>query len=147
MVALQGKKFNARKEESKADMYLNIRVWRFIFKCSNCSAEIWLKTDPKNADYVVEHGAHRNYEVYKEAEQQQEAERAEIEQEEKADVMVALEHKRNAARDEMERNEVIEENARAQRASSAGRHSRSHLVAAAIDSSGRESARGCCRRS
>ena len=50
----RGTKFNAMKEE--AGEYLGIPVWRFYFRCSNCSAEMAMKTDPKNADYVCELG-------------------------------------------------------------------------------------------
>jgi hypothetical protein len=31
-----------------------------------CSAEITFKTDPKNTDYLAEHGASRNFEPWRE---------------------------------------------------------------------------------
>lgn len=37
-------------------MYLTIKIYRFYIRCPRCSAEITFKTDPKNADYVCEHG-------------------------------------------------------------------------------------------
>ena len=36
-------------------------------RCPQCAAELAIKTDPKNGDYVVELGASRNYEPWKEA--------------------------------------------------------------------------------
>jgi hypothetical protein len=60
---LQGKKFNARKETVTNEDYYGIRIFRFYIKCTLCSTEITFKTDPKNADYICEHGASRNFEV------------------------------------------------------------------------------------
>lgn len=57
----KGKKFNARKETAKEE-YMGLKIFRFYIKCTLCSAEITFKTDPKNADYVCEHGAKRNFE-------------------------------------------------------------------------------------
>ncbi|PIA41452.1 hypothetical protein AQUCO_02200103v1 [Aquilegia coerulea] len=59
----QGTKFNSRIEQDSQNMYLDIiKIYRLYFKCSNCSAEIIIKTDPKNSDYIVETGATRNRE-------------------------------------------------------------------------------------
>ncbi|GHJ84122.1 hypothetical protein NliqN6_0524 [Naganishia liquefaciens] len=58
----KGKKFNAKKETAKGEEYYGIKIFRFYIKCTRCSAEITFKTDPKNADYICEHGAKRNFE-------------------------------------------------------------------------------------
>ncbi|KAJ1023338.1 hypothetical protein NDA18_004864 [Ustilago nuda] len=57
----KGKKFNARKELVLGEDYYGIKIFRFYIKCTQCSAEITFKTDPRNADYVAEHGASRNF--------------------------------------------------------------------------------------
>lgn len=41
---------------------------RFYYRCTHCSAEFCMKTDPKTADYVVEAGATRNYEPWRDKE-------------------------------------------------------------------------------
>ncbi|KAG0260245.1 hypothetical protein DFQ27_003644 [Actinomortierella ambigua] len=61
----KGKKFNARKETTN-EMYLSTKIFRFYIRCNRCAAEITFKTDPKNADYLAEHGAVRNFEPWKE---------------------------------------------------------------------------------
>lgn len=61
----KGTKFNMRKEDVLGEDYLGIQIFRFYFRCPNCSSEITFKTDPKNSDYIVEHGAHRTAEPWK----------------------------------------------------------------------------------
>ncbi|ESR40863.1 hypothetical protein CICLE_v10027287mg, partial [Citrus x clementina] len=47
-------KFNFRQEDVIGEKYLGIQIFRFYFKCTRCSAELTIKTDPQNSDYVVE---------------------------------------------------------------------------------------------
>ncbi len=61
----RGKKFHARKETAE-ETYLGITIYRFYIKCPVCSSEITFKTDPKQADYIAEHGATRNAENWEE---------------------------------------------------------------------------------
>jgi hypothetical protein len=56
-----GTKFNMRKETVEEEDYLGIAIYRFYWKCSRCSGELTMKTDPKNSDYICEYGATRNY--------------------------------------------------------------------------------------
>lgn len=49
--------------------YLGIQIFRFYFKCTKCSAELTMKTDPQNSDYVVESGAARNFEPWRDEEE------------------------------------------------------------------------------
>ena len=103
----KGTKFNASKEE--AGDYLGIPIWRFYFRCSNCSAELAMKTDPKNADYVCELGARRNFEPWKEEEREKGEQTAAREDEERGDAMRALENRTMDNRREMDTLNALEE--------------------------------------
>ncbi|KAJ9536790.1 hypothetical protein OSB04_un000014 [Centaurea solstitialis] len=52
----KGTKFNSYKEDVIGE------IFKCYFNCTKCSAEITIKTDPQNSDYVVESGAARNVE-------------------------------------------------------------------------------------
>lgn len=56
-----GTKFNMRKETVTDETYLGIEIIRFFFKCTRCTTEITMKTDPKNHDYTCESNASRQY--------------------------------------------------------------------------------------
>ncbi|KAF7847152.1 hypothetical protein BT93_L3280 [Corymbia citriodora subsp. variegata] len=74
----KGTKFNSR---------------RFYFKCTKCSAELTIKTDPQNSDYVVELGETRNFEPWRERDEAVENEKRKRGAEETGDAMRRLENK------------------------------------------------------
>ncbi|KAH9819638.1 CWC16 protein [Melampsora americana] len=78
----KGKKFNARKEAAAGEHYFGIKIFRFYIKCPRCSNEITFKTDPKNSDYIAEHGAQRNFEPWREEESKKKNQGSEDEEEE-----------------------------------------------------------------
>lgn len=105
----KAKKFNARKETVEGEEYLGLKIYRFYFKCPICMAEITFKTDPKNQDYELEHGATRNFQAYRLAQMQAQQEAKDEEDEEKLNPMKMLENRTKASRREMEELEDLEE--------------------------------------
>lgn len=104
-----GTKFNMRKETALNEDYLGIKIYRFYFKCTVCYAELTFKTDPKNHDYIVEHGGSRNYEPWRDS-QMAEAMIKELRQEEEeGNTMKALENKTYDSKREMEILDALEE--------------------------------------
>ena len=91
----RGRKFNSKKEAMGGPdgRYLGIQRWRFYIKCTHCARTISFLTDPKNADYEMESGGTRNYEVYKDKAKTEEESAVEKDQEEKEDMMKALENR------------------------------------------------------
>ncbi|KAF1316354.1 Coiled-coil domain-containing protein 94, partial [Globisporangium splendens] len=105
----RGKKFNSRKEEVTEETYHGIRIFRFYIKCVTCSQEITFKTDPKRGDYVAEHGCVRNFEPWREHEDEEEAAHQKREDEEKGDSMKALENRTLDSKREMDILDALDE--------------------------------------
>lgn len=112
-------KFNARKETVEGEMYLTIKIYRFYIRCPRCSAEITFKTDPKNADYVCEHGALRNFDSSREEKILGEEMKLERQQQEENNPMKALENRTMESKKEMDILDALDEirtkNARTER--------------------------------
>mmetsp|Transcript_52634 Transcript_52634/g.127573 ORF Transcript_52634/g.127573 Transcript_52634/m.127573 type:complete len:382 (-) Transcript_52634:1854-2999(-) len=91
----RGRKFNSKKEPmgGSEGRYLGIQRFRFYIKCTHCARTLSFLTDPKNADYEMETGGTRNYEVHKDKEKTEEESALEKEEEEKDDPMKALENR------------------------------------------------------
>lgn len=66
-----------------------------------CSAEITFKTDPKNTDYLAEHGASRNFEPWRDEREVEEDRIAKLEEEEN-NPMKALENRTTDSKREMD---------------------------------------------
>jgi DNA-directed RNA polymerase subunit RPC12/RpoP len=88
-----GTKINCRKEDVIGETYLGIKIFRFYFKCSRCSAELIMKTNPQNSDYVIESGATRNFEPWRAEEEEIDEIRKKREAEEIGDAMKSLENR------------------------------------------------------
>ncbi|EEQ82642.1 hypothetical protein NCER_100621 [Vairimorpha ceranae BRL01] len=52
----KNKRFNTKQEEILEEKYYGIKTYRFIFKCTNCSSILSIKTDPKNGKYSTDKG-------------------------------------------------------------------------------------------
>jgi hypothetical protein len=78
-------------------------------KCTRCSAEVTFKTDPKNADYICEHGATRNFEPTTEAASHMPtaADDDEDEKSDEEDPMKALEESQAASKRQMEDEDAL----------------------------------------
>ena len=104
-----GTKFNMRKETCQDIDYLGIKIFRFYFKCTCCHSEITMRTDPKNHDYVCEHGASRNYEARRDMAHADTIMRAQKQLESQKDAMAKLESKTYDSKKEMEVLDALEE--------------------------------------
>ncbi|XP_028101111.1 splicing factor YJU2-like [Camellia sinensis] len=86
----KGTKFNSRKEEVIYETYLGIQIFMFYFKCTKCSAELTIKTDLPNSDYVVGSGASRNLACHCSLFQEVDKEKQKRNTEEMGDAMKSL---------------------------------------------------------
>ncbi|KAL5997580.1 hypothetical protein ACLOJK_008510 [Asimina triloba] len=98
----KGTKFNSRKEDVVGEAYLGIQIFRFYFKCTKCSAELTIKTDPQNSDYVVEAGATRNFEPWRAEDEEADKEKRKRDAEEMGDAMKSLENRTLDSKREMD---------------------------------------------
>lgn len=99
--------------------YLNIQIYQLHIKCTRCSAEIILRTDPKNNDYAMVKGAIRNMEPWRNRVAEEESvderldrlerEEAEAAGEEEKNAMADLEAKNADARREMAAADMLDE--------------------------------------
>ena len=103
-----GTKFHMRKETVLDEDYLGIKIYRFYFKCTRCSAEVTMKTDPKNHDYVCEHGASRNYEPWRDMANAEQVLRTRRNLDD-GDAMKSLENRTFDSKKEMELIEALDE--------------------------------------
>mmetsp|Transcript_1708 Transcript_1708/g.3641 ORF Transcript_1708/g.3641 Transcript_1708/m.3641 type:complete len:333 (-) Transcript_1708:1197-2195(-) len=107
----RGRKFNSKKEPVKGidGKYLGIQRFRFYIKCSDCSRPLTFLTDPKNADYEMESGGTRNYEVWHDETKTNAAFDKQLEDDEKMDSMKALENRVAESQREMAELDALEE--------------------------------------
>ncbi|KAF7543134.1 hypothetical protein G7Z17_g10987 [Cylindrodendrum hubeiense] len=115
----KGRKFNSRKETPLEEKYLGIQIYFLHIRCTRCSSEITIRTDPKSNDYMVVKGAVRNMEPWrnKVAEDETvderldrlEREEAEAAGEEEKNAMADLEAKNVDARREMAAADALDE--------------------------------------
>ena len=107
----RGRKFNSKKEAMGGShgKYLGITRWRFYIKCTHCSRPLTFLTDPKNADYEMESGGTRNYEIQKDRVATEDQITTEREKEEKEDPMKALENRVLESQSEMADLDNLEE--------------------------------------
>jgi uncharacterized C2H2 Zn-finger protein len=105
----RGKKFNSRKETVIGVDYYGIKIFRFYMRCPRCAAEFTIKTDPKNSDYVAEMNCSRNFEPWRDKEQQMEDAKKKRESEEEGDAMKALENRTLDSKIEMDIIDALDE--------------------------------------
>jgi len=88
---------------------LGIQRFRFYIKCTDCARPITFLTDPKNADYEMESGGTRNYEVWHDESKVNAENEKSVEEEEKLDSMKALENRVAESQREMAEMDALEE--------------------------------------
>lgn len=101
-----GTKFNMRKETLTDETYLGIEIIRFFFKCTRCTTEITMKSDPKNHDYICESNASRQYDERRDLEAAENALQA-LKKQEELDPMKFLEARTMESKREMAVQEAL----------------------------------------
>jgi len=105
----KGKKFNSKKETVAGEEYLGVKIFRFYMRCTNCSAEFTIKTDPERSDYIAEMNCSRNFEQWRENEKLIEEIKKERKDEEEGDAMKALENRTLDSKVEMDILDALDE--------------------------------------
>lgn len=98
----KGTKFNATKETVNGETYLGIKIFRFYIRCPKCCSEIAFKTNPKEADYVCEIGATRNFESWRLVDRLGTIEDQIAQEDAEENPMAALEARTKESRQEMD---------------------------------------------
>ena len=106
---VRGTKFNSKKEDVAGETYLGMKIFRFIMKCSQCNALFGIKTDPQNADYAMEFGASRNFELWRDSRDALAAASEAKEAAEEMDPMRALERRTEESRRQIDNLEALED--------------------------------------
>jgi hypothetical protein len=105
----RGKKFNSRKEDADGVTYKGLKEFRFYIKCIACSSEITFLTDLEHADYKMESGATRNFEIWRAQDEDQKKAENDRAEAEKGDAMKALEHRTIDSKIEMDVMDQLDE--------------------------------------
>src|SRR3954453_13718878 len=79
-----------------------VEIITHIVYSTLCSAEITFRTDPKNTDYLAEHGASRNFEPWREERVADEEDKLAKMEEEENNPMKALENRTVDSKREMD---------------------------------------------
>ncbi|CAK9158679.1 unnamed protein product [Ilex paraguariensis] len=99
----KGTKFNSCKENVIGETYLGrIQISRFYVKCTKCSVEITIKTDPQNSDYIVETGATPNFDQWYGEDEGVENKKRKRDNKEMGDGMRSLENRTLESKREMD---------------------------------------------
>ena len=108
-VVVQRKEIQRLRKKPWGEEYLGVKIFRFYLKCTRCSGEFTIKTDPKNSDYACETGVSRNFEPWRERDQAIEEMKAKRDKEEEGDAMKALENRTVDSKIEMDILDALDE--------------------------------------
>ena len=105
----KGTKFNCKKETVEDENYCGLKIYRFYFKCTSCSNQFTLKTDPQNSTYVCERGVKALSDPRREEMKKREAEMEQRKKEAEQDVVKRIEQQSKDAMKEMKEVERLEQ--------------------------------------